>query len=65
MNFIRVNGLIINSELIGCLQRRQFSNQSGLVIRFAAGGRVWVPDPDAKQVETAYKEWLDEQSTSR
>jgi len=55
---IRVNGLRINPEMVAALERREYPNRHGIFVRFAAGGKVWVPEPTAQLVETAYEEWF-------
>lgn len=68
MALVKVNGsILIDPEKVTMLERKtgrryddksgKFENYSGVTIHFNAGGRTFVEDPVAEQIEAAFEDW--------
>ena len=60
---IKVNGYTINAAVVGMLDRTcrretldggKCREETGVYVCFAAGGRKWIADPEAKEVERKF-----------
>ena len=54
---IRVNGYTIDPAKVAMLDRKQYDKHSGVFVCFAAGGRKWIADPEAFEVERKFAQY--------